>query len=172
MSEQLWNTAISGLIGGSFALGGAFAAGWFGLFSSKRERQHRYAERQLERLEKISDCIAHSMLWRDSFQTLTSFDTVRDTPPIRCVRPSTMLARIYFRDLVPHALAYQKCLAEYHTFAMMSYTSNYRDTCPVGAKMNLYDRDRWLQFSERLSSLRDAFDAAIEIEARKYETSA
>jgi hypothetical protein len=134
--SHILDTAIGGLI----ALCGTGIAQWFGFFSSSLERRQKHGELQRERLQKISDCIAESMAWKDSFQLLTSFDAVRDTPPSRCVRPSTMLARIYFPDLTPYALAYENCLVEYHVFAMRSYESNYKDACPVGVKMKFIAR--------------------------------
>jgi len=166
--SHLLDTAIGGLI----ALLGTGVAQWFGFFSSRLERQQKHGELQRERLLKISDGIADGMAWRENFQRLQSLSTVSSSSPIPCVRPATMLCRIYFPDLIFHALAYQRALGEYHVFGMMSYGSNYKDDCPVGVKMNLHDRDKWLQFSTRLSSLRDSFDEAIEKEAKKHEPSA
>ena len=166
------DTLIGTIVGGIIALAGTIVVQWFGFFSSQIERKQKHGELQRERLKMVSDGVVEGYKWKDSLRLLQSLGTVSSSSPTPCVRPAVMLCRIYFHDLIPYALAFQKSLTDYHLFAIESYESDYKSTLLVLAKMSLYNQAKWLELSKAVSSSAASFDEAIEREARKHDPSA
>jgi hypothetical protein len=166
--SHLLDTAIGGLI----ALLGTGIAQWFGFFSSQLERKQKHGELQRERLQKIADGVADGFKWMYSIHLPQSFDSVRDSSPYLSVRPSMVLCRIYFHDLIPYAFAFLKSLTDYHLFVLQSYDPDNKSTLPILAKMSIYNQTKWRELSEAVSSSAALFDEAIEREARKHDPSA
>lgn len=166
MSSHLFDTAI----GGAIALAGTIVAQWFGLFSSKVERQHKHAVLQRERLERISDCVAECVEWSQRLMTATSLSGVRDMHLPTASRRMVMLPKIYFPDLVQPAINYANELVRHQVFALTSFRADAPPGTSIGAQMHLNPKAQ--EYESRQLSLRNTLDEAIAKEASKYEPSA
>jgi hypothetical protein len=169
MSSHLLDTAI----GGAIAIAGTIVAQWFGLFSSRVERQHKYAVSQRDRLERISDCVAECVEWSQVLMTAKSVAEIRDMSLPPGSRQMVMLAKIHFRDsdLVPAATAYMNSLVRFHVLAIRSFREDAPQGATIGQMLYLEPKKMEPIDAEQLL-LRNKIDDSIAKETSKYEPSA
>ena len=169
MSSHLLDTAI----GGAIAIAGTVVAQWFGLFSSKVERQHKHAALQRERLERISDCVGECVEWAQQSMTAKTVSELRDMHLPPGARRMVMLARIHFAgSALPQVTAdYMNSLVRYHVLALTSFRRDAPPGATIGQMMYL-EPQKMEQIDAEQLSLRNMIDDAIAKEASKYEPSA
>ena len=161
------------LLGGCLALAGTIVAQCFGLFSSKVERQHKYAVSQRERLERISDCVAECVEWSQQVMLAKSVVEIRDTHLPPGSRRMVMLAKIHFPDsgLIQATTAYTNSLVLYHVLAIQSFRRDAPPGATIGQMLYL-EPEKMKPIDDEQLSLRNKIDTAIAKETLRYDPSA
>jgi hypothetical protein len=160
MSDALIGT----IVGGALGITGGIVAQWFGLFSSKTERQHKYAVLQRERLERISDYVGDSTHWVETVGAFTDASSISDVSFSVEARKATALCQIYSPTLAPLAKDYVNGLIEFYKCLIQSIQEGSATGVIELPSQGVQDYDK------KIRALRIRFDDAIAEEARKYDS--